>query len=93
MNGLMNSKSEDKSEQLDLGEEFGNQYLTKRELDVLKCVIVGYSAKKIGHILKISSRTVEGYIHNLKTKLGCNNKAQIIFVAMKSGLINQLDVL
>lgn len=93
MKNIMDDKNEDRHEQLELGDEFGNQYLTKRELEVLKCVIVGYSAKKIGHLLQISSRTVEGYINNLKLKLGCNSKAEISFITIKSGLINQLDVL
>lgn len=90
---LADVKCEYKPRQLDLGIDFGNQYLTRRELEVLKFVILGLSAKKIGNMLQISSRTVEGYIDNLKTKLGCNSKGQISFIAIKSGLINQLDVL
>lgn len=72
--------------QLHLGERFNNQYLTKRELDVLKGVILGYTAKRIAQELKLSYRTIEAYIDTLKSKLTCTTKAEIITVAMQSGL-------
>lgn len=93
MNKLCDDNSEERPEQLNLGEQFDNQYLTKREIDVLKFVILGHSAKKIGHMLQISSRTVEGYIDKLKEKLRCGSKREICFIAIKSGLINLLDIL
>ncbi len=93
MNRSVDGNSEDKPAQLELGEQFGNEYLTKREIEVLKCVILGYSAKKIGHLLQISSRTVEGYVDKLKEKLRCGSKREICFIAIKSGLINLLDIL
>lgn len=93
MNKLIDNPSEDKQDQLALGEQFSNQYLTKREIEVLKYVILGHSAKKIGHILQISSRTVEGYVDKLKEKFGCNSRGEISFIAIKSGLINLLDIL
>jgi DNA-binding CsgD family transcriptional regulator len=51
--------------------------LTQREVQCLKHVANGMTAKKIARILGISYRTVEVHIANIKSKLNCNNKSQI----------------
>ena len=90
---LLNCQGDEQPNQINLGTEFGNQYLTRREFEVLKYVILGYSAKKIGNLLQISSRTVEGYVDKLKEKLGCSGRGEISFIAIKSGLINLFDLI
>lgn len=72
---------------------FANGYLTKRESDVLKYVVLGYTAKNIAKLLNVSFRTVESYIDFLKLKLRCNSKGEVILVTIKSGLIHQLGIL
>lgn len=64
-----------------------NRYLTQRQFDVLKYLILGYTAKKIGLALDISYRTVENYVETLKLKLCCNTKSELIEKAIKSCLI------
>lgn len=44
--------------------------LTSRELEVARLTLMGYTDKKISIDLKISSRTVEQHITNVKMKLG-----------------------
>lgn len=78
---------------LQLGKEFDNQYLTKREMEVLRCVILGHTAKKIGKQLNISFRTAEAYIETLKLKLKCFSKGDIAKTAIMSGLIHRLELL
>lgn len=78
---------------LQLGKQFDNHYLTKRETDVLRCVVLGYTAKQIGQHLHISFRTVETYIETLKHKLHCTSKGDIANKTITSGLINELDLL
>jgi len=51
---------------------FGNEYLTKKEVQVLKFVLLGMSMKQIACILAINPRTVETHINNLK--LSCRQK-------------------
>lgn len=77
---------------LELGHVFENAYLTKRETEVLRYVILGYTAKRVAIILNISYRTVETYIENIKFKLRCNSKGEIIEKAIKTGLLNLLDI-
>ncbi len=52
--------------------------LSKRELDCLELLAKGYSSKKIAQNLNISFRTVEKHLENIKIKLNCNTKDQLI---------------
>lgn len=79
-------------ERMALGKSFGHKYLTKRETDVLKYVVLGYTAKRIGQVLEISFRTVETYIEILKIKLDCEYKSDISAVVIRSGLIRELGL-
>ena len=75
---------------LQLGKQFQNQYITAREVDILKCLLKGYSAKETGAELSISYRTVESYINALKLKLRCNKKSELIGFGIKLGLFRLL---
>jgi DNA-binding NarL/FixJ family response regulator len=74
-------------------EEFGANYLTKREKEVIKYIIVGYTAKKIGKALCISHRTVECYVDKLKIKLHCDTKNELIEKIIMNGLIHALELI
>ncbi|WP_342220414.1 helix-turn-helix transcriptional regulator [Rickettsiella endosymbiont of Miltochrista miniata] len=74
-----------------LGEPFCNEYLTRRELEVFRCILYGYTLKKIASLLKISLLTARWYVHNLKIKLQCHSKAEIMSVAIKHGLTCVLE--
>ena len=55
-----------------------NIYLTKQEIRCLKLLITGKSFRLIGNALKLSPRTVEHYIENIKHKLNVKTKADLI---------------
>ena len=76
----------------DSNEEFNANYLTKREKEVLKYIIIGYTAKKIGKALSISHRTVECYVDKLKIKLHCETKYELVEKVIMNGLINTLEI-
>ncbi|MFK5984013.1 MAG: helix-turn-helix transcriptional regulator [Pseudomonadota bacterium] len=61
-----------------LGDEFATNYLTSQEIRVYKTVLMGYSAKEAGVLLKISGKTVEFHIEQLRKKINCNNKGELI---------------
>lgn len=73
-----------------LGADFGNEYLTIREIEVLKRLLLGYTAAQAGASLKISPKTVESYIENLRIKLQAHSKGEIIATAIQYGLTQLL---
>lgn len=60
----------------DLG--FQVSKLTPREKECIKCLIDGKSAKETALILGLSPRTVEFYFENIKNKLSCETKRDIL---------------
>jgi len=52
--------------------------LTEKEKRCVYLLVKGYSAKKIGDVLGNSPRTIETHLENIKSKLHCYNRSQII---------------
>jgi len=52
--------------------------LSPREKECVKWLLEGKTAEETGIILGISRKTIESYFENIRTKLNCNNKYQII---------------
>ena len=70
----------------------GHTYLTAREIDVFKYILLGYSARQIGEKIKISPKTVESYIVSICLKLQVKNKGEIIATAIQFGLTHILHL-
>jgi DNA-binding CsgD family transcriptional regulator len=62
--------------------------LSDREIQCLQRLARGLSAKAIGEELNLSKRTVESYRDNIKAKLGCINKTELIVAAIKHKYID-----
>lgn len=62
--------------------------LTSRETDVLRLISKGNSNKLIGEQLQISDQTVKGHVKNIFLKLGANDRAHAVAIAVKRGIIN-----
>lgn len=63
---------------LSLSSHADNKTLTKRQLECCSLLIAGKKAREISDALGLSVRTVEYYLDNVKLKLKCNNKAELI---------------
>ncbi len=61
--------------------------LTRREKDVLNCLVQGLTTKEIGDNLVISKNTVKTHVRNIMNKLDASNRAEIVGTALKKGLI------
>ncbi|MFQ3597359.1 MAG: response regulator transcription factor [Chloroherpetonaceae bacterium] len=61
--------------------------LTEREKEILHCVAEGLSTKQIAKKLFISPRTVEVHRSNMIKKLGAQNAAELVKLALQYGLI------
>ncbi len=62
--------------------------LTEREQDILRLVVDGKTAKEIGKILFISSRTVENCKNSLMKKLNLSKTSDLIKYAIKHNLVD-----
>jgi DNA-binding NarL/FixJ family response regulator len=60
--------------------------LTPRQREILQLLAEGKSAKEIGAILGISSRTVETHKYQMMDVLGLKTSAQLVHHALKLGL-------
>ena len=61
--------------------------LTKRELDVLKCLAEGMSNAEIAEALSVSVPTVHSHVHNLLGKLNLTSRTQAALYAVEIGLV------
>jgi DNA-binding NarL/FixJ family response regulator len=62
--------------------------LTKREAEVLQLLAQGLANKQIASTLGISEHTVKFHISSIYSKLGVNNRAEVVSVGARSGLIS-----
>lgn len=61
--------------------------LTERQRAVLRLVAAGLSNKQIARTLSISERTVKFHLTSILGKLGADNRAQAVAVALQRGLL------
>lgn len=86
-NGYRNIDLKSASNDSNLSDRSTYIKLTKREMQVAQLIIEGKTAKESASHLDISMRTVESYIENIKNKLACNRKGDLIVKLIKSELI------
>jgi len=61
--------------------------LTDREYDVLRLIAKGYSNKAVAKELRITISTVKTHLRHIYSKLGVEDRAQVIIKAIKEGVI------
>ncbi len=61
--------------------------LTRRELEVLKCLAQGMSNAEIAEALSVSVPTVHSHVHNLLGKLNLTSRTQAALYAVEIGLV------
>jgi NarL family two-component system response regulator LiaR len=61
--------------------------LTRRELDVLRCLAQGMSNAEIAEALSVSVPTVHSHVHNLLGKLNLTSRTQAALYAVEIGLV------
>ena len=62
--------------------------LSRRELDVLRLVALGWTIFQIGEELHISQHTVRNHIRNLRKKLDAGTKLDAVVKGLRLGLIS-----
>jgi two-component system nitrate/nitrite response regulator NarL len=67
----------------------GRALLSKRELDVVRCVSEGMTNRDIASHLGLSEHTVKNYIFRTFDKLGVSNRAELILYAINHGCLQE----
>ncbi len=74
-----------------LGARFPDVYLTCREAHCGMLLLRGMTYKAIGRQLQISARTVEYYLNNIKRKLRCRRRTEVIAHLLQSDFLQNLS--
>jgi DNA-binding NarL/FixJ family response regulator len=61
--------------------------LSKREVQILQMVAYGATTKEVAHDLGISPHTVKTHLERIFEKLGANDRAQAVAIAIRRGLV------
>jgi DNA-binding CsgD family transcriptional regulator len=68
------------------GERTGG--LTPREIEVLRLIAAGHTAKEAARLLEISPKTADNHIQNLYSKIGVKTRAGAALFALERGMVH-----
>jgi DNA-binding CsgD family transcriptional regulator len=74
-----------------LGPKYNGAYFTKREAECMMMLIKGKTINKAAIALRLSPRTVEFYLKNMKAKVRCRTKHELIEKVLESSFLQNLD--
>ena len=74
-----------------LGDSYPELYLTKREAECMFWLIQDCTIAQTASHMGLSARTVEFYMKNLKTKLSCHTKKDLVEKILQTSLLTQLE--
>lgn len=72
---------------VELAEHAADDELSSREIEVLRLIAAGNSNKLIAAQLSIGEATVKSHVTNILSKLGANDRAHAVTIALKRGII------
>lgn len=73
-----------------LGSKYQDIYFTQRETECMIMLIKGKTINKIAKELQLSPRTIEFYLKNMKNKIGCRTKFELIEQILESDFLLNL---
>ena len=71
----------------EIAEHVTDDFLTAREIDIVRLVAGGHANKEIAAQLSITEETVKGHVKNILAKLGANDRTHAVAIALKRGII------
>ena len=74
-----------------LGSKYGDAYFTRREAECMVLLLKGKTINSVADILELSPRTVEYYIKNMKFKIGCRTKFELVDLVYASEFMKNVD--
>ena len=71
-----------------LAEHLGDEFLTRREVDVLQKMAGGNRYRDIAEQLFISEETVKGHVKHIMEKLRASDRTEAVAIAVRRGIIH-----
>jgi DNA-binding NarL/FixJ family response regulator len=71
-----------------LAEHLGDEFLTRREIDVLQKMAGGNRNRDIAEQLFISEETVKGHVKHIMEKLGASDRTEAVTIGVRRGIIH-----
>jgi DNA-binding CsgD family transcriptional regulator len=75
-----------------LGKKQPGKYFTKRETECMVMFLKGRTINRTAETLGLSPRTVEFYLKNMKNKLQCGTKCELIEAIQNSEFLKHVDL-
>jgi DNA-binding NarL/FixJ family response regulator len=72
----------------EIAEHATDEFLTPREIEVLRLIAEGNANKEISGKLSLTNETVKGYVKNILAKLGVNDRTHAVTIGLKRGIID-----
>ena len=72
----------------ELAEHSTSDFLTPREIEVLRLIACGNANKEIGAQLSVTEDTVKGHVKKILAKLGANDRTHALTIALKRGILS-----
>lgn len=76
----------------ELGAKYNGIYFTRREAECMVELLKGKTLSSVATILGISKRTIEFYLKNMKIKVGCRTKFELIDFVNASEFLKNIDL-
>lgn len=73
-----------------LGKEYTDIYFTEQEARCMFYFLKGYASKEIGIMMQISKRTVIFYCYNMRKKVHCSSKNELVNLILKTDFLHYL---
>lgn len=74
-----------------LGGDFPGVYLTPREAECMVLLLLHYTNEEVAQKLNLSTRTIEFYVKNMRQKLDCPSKMQLITNIQRTDFMQWVD--
>jgi DNA-binding NarL/FixJ family response regulator len=71
-----------------LAQHIGEEFLSRREIEVLEKIADGNRNVDIASILFISEETVKGHVKHIMEKLGANDRTEAVAIGLRRGIIS-----
>lgn len=81
----------DRKKRYTLGTQYPQKYFTKREAECMVLLLKGNMIDCMAKRLKLSPRTIEYYLKNMKAKVDCRTKFELIDLINTSEFMQYVD--